>query len=175
MCRSSPRAGSVRSAISSRGYATAAPAPRLPPRSSISASSASPKLKAIWRKTASRFASTALTWPRRHEDRMSHFTLADLAAIIAQRANASAEKSYTRSLLEAGPVRAAKKLGEEAVETVIAAIEGEPKALGSESADLIYHLLVVWQTRGVRLEDVLAELERRTSQSGHEEKAARKG
>ncbi len=106
---------------------------------------------------------------------MSQFTLADLAAIIAQRANADAKDSYTKSLLQAGPARAAKKFGEEAVETVIAAIEGEPKALVSESADLLYHLLVLWQTRGVGLDDVLAELERRTGQSGHEEKAAREG
>jgi phosphoribosyl-ATP pyrophosphohydrolase len=105
---------------------------------------------------------------------MSQFTLADLAAIIAQRANADAKDSYTKSLLQAGPARAAKKLGEEAVETVIAAIEGDPKALVSESADLLYHLLVVLQVRGVALDDVLTELERRTGQSGHEEKAARK-
>ncbi|MEJ0049824.1 MAG: phosphoribosyl-ATP diphosphatase [Methylovirgula sp.] len=105
---------------------------------------------------------------------MSQFTLADLAAIIAQRANADAKDSYTKSLLQAGPARAAKKLGEEAVETVIAAVEGEPKALVNESADLLYHLLVVLQTRGVALDDVVAELERRTRQSGHEEKAARK-
>ena len=105
---------------------------------------------------------------------MSNFTLADLAAIIARRAGARPKDSYTKSLLDAGPARAAKKLGEEAVETVIAAIEGETKALVGESADLLYHLLVVLQSRGVRLDDVLSELERRTRQSGHEEKAARK-
>ena len=105
---------------------------------------------------------------------MSDFTLDDLAAIIASRAEASAETSYTKSLLAAGPTRAAKKLGEEAVETVIAAIEGERAALVSESADLLYHLLVVLQARGVALDEVLAELERRTRQSGHEEKASRK-
>jgi phosphoribosyl-ATP pyrophosphohydrolase len=106
--------------------------------------------------------------------KMSDFTLADLAAIIAARADAAADKSYTKSLLDAGPARAAKKLGEEAVETVIAAIEGERKALVGESADLLYHLLVVLQARGVKLDEVMAELERRTAQSGHEEKAARK-
>jgi phosphoribosyl-ATP pyrophosphohydrolase len=105
---------------------------------------------------------------------MSDFTLETLAALIAQRANASAETSYTKSLLAAGPARAAKKLGEEAIETVIAAVEGEPTALVSESADLLYHLLVVLQARGVALGEVLAELERRTRQSGHEEKASRK-
>jgi phosphoribosyl-ATP pyrophosphohydrolase len=106
--------------------------------------------------------------------KMSDFTLADLAAIIAARAGAAADKSYTKSLLDAGPARAAKKLGEEAVETVIAAIEGEPKALVGESADLLYHLLVVLQARGIELDEVMAELKRRTAQSGHEEKAARK-
>lgn len=105
---------------------------------------------------------------------MTKFTLADLTGIIAARASATAEQSYTKSLLDAGPARAAKKLGEEAVETVIAAIEGEPKALVGESADLLYHLLVVLETRGIKLDDVMAELERRTAQSGHEEKAARK-
>ncbi|MDR3407908.1 MAG: phosphoribosyl-ATP diphosphatase [Methylovirgula sp.] len=105
---------------------------------------------------------------------MSDFTLEDLAAIIAKRAEASAETSYTKSLLAAGPARAAKKLGEEAVETVIAAIEGEREALVSESADLLYHLLVVLEARGVALGEVMAELERRTRQSGHEEKASRK-
>ena len=105
---------------------------------------------------------------------MSDFTLDDLAAIIAERAGASAETSYTKSLLAAGPARAAKKLGEEAVETVIAAIEGEHAALVGESADLLYHLLVVLQARGVTLGEVLAELGRRTRQSGHAEKASRK-
>jgi phosphoribosyl-ATP pyrophosphohydrolase len=106
---------------------------------------------------------------------MSKFTLDDLAAIIAERAGAKAESSYTKSLLDGGPVRAAKKLGEEAIETVIAALEGSREALVGESADLLYHLLVVLQARGIALGEILAELERRTSRSGHEEKASRKG
>ncbi|MGA3302875.1 MAG: phosphoribosyl-ATP diphosphatase [Methylovirgula sp.] len=105
---------------------------------------------------------------------MSDFSLKDLAAIIAKRAQSTADASYTKSLLDAGPARAAKKMGEEAVETVIAAIEGDRKTLVSESADLLYHLLVVLQACGVPLEDVLNELQRRTTQSGHEEKSARK-
>ncbi len=105
---------------------------------------------------------------------MSDFSLKDLAAIIAKRAQSTAAASYTKSLLDGGPARAAKKMGEEAVETVIAAIEGDRKALVSESADLLYHLLVVLQACGVPLDDVLNELQRRTSQSGHEEKSARK-
>lgn len=106
---------------------------------------------------------------------MSKFSLQDLAAIIAERAGASADSSYTKSLLEGGPARAARKMGEEAIEAVIAAIEGEREALVHESADLLYHLLVVLHARGIALSEVLAELERRTARSGHEEKASRKG
>jgi phosphoribosyl-ATP pyrophosphohydrolase len=104
---------------------------------------------------------------------MTCFTLDDLAAIIAERAQSTASASYTKSLLDAGPSRAAKKLGEEAIETVIAAIEGDAQALTRESADLLYHLLVVLHQHGISLDDVCAELERRTAQSGHAEKAAR--
>jgi phosphoribosyl-ATP pyrophosphohydrolase len=106
---------------------------------------------------------------------MSKFSLQDLAAIIAERAGASADSSYTKSLLEGGPARVAKKMGEEAIEAVIAAIEGEREALVNESADLLYHLLVLLHARGIALSEVLAELEKRTARSGHEEKASRKG
>jgi phosphoribosyl-ATP pyrophosphohydrolase len=104
---------------------------------------------------------------------MTRFTLDDLAAIISARAQSNAAASYTKSLLDAGPARAAKKLGEEAVEVVIAAIEGDAQALTRESADLLYHLLVVLYQRGISLDDVCAELEHRTGRSGHAEKAAR--
>jgi phosphoribosyl-ATP pyrophosphohydrolase len=104
---------------------------------------------------------------------MTAFTLTDLAAIIAQRADATAVASYTKSLLDAGPARIAKKLGEEAVEAVIAAVQGDRQALICESADVFYHMLVLFQASGVSLQDVLGELERRTLQSGHDEKAAR--
>ncbi|WP_034990972.1 phosphoribosyl-ATP diphosphatase [Beijerinckia mobilis] len=104
---------------------------------------------------------------------MTRFTLDDLAAIIKDRAAASADKSYTKSLIEAGPPRAAKKFGEEAVEVVIAALGADRAAVISETADLLYHLLVVLHLRDVSLQDVLEELERRTSRSGHEEKASR--
>lgn len=104
---------------------------------------------------------------------MTQFTLDDLAAIIATRTQSSAAKSYTKSLLDAGPARTAKKLGEEAVEVVIAAVEGDAIALTRESADLLYHLLVVLHQRGITLADVCAELEHRTGQSGYAEKAAR--
>jgi phosphoribosyl-ATP pyrophosphohydrolase len=104
---------------------------------------------------------------------VSGFTLDDLAARIAERAGATADASYTKSLLDGGPARAGKKLGEEAVEVVIAAMQGERPALVAESADLLYHLLVLLHQAGVPLADVLAELERRTGQSGHAEKASR--
>ncbi len=101
------------------------------------------------------------------------FTLADLEAIIRARAAADAGASYTRSLLDKGVGKCAKKLGEEAVEAVIAAVSEDDKSLVAESADLLYHLLVVLAARGVALDDVLAELHRRTGQSGLAEKAAR--
>jgi phosphoribosyl-ATP pyrophosphohydrolase len=104
---------------------------------------------------------------------MTEFTLEQLAAIIKARSGATAAASYTKSLLEAGLARVAKKLGEEAVEAVIAAVQSDRAALICESADVLYHLLVLFQASGISLEEVLAELERRTQQSGHEEKAAR--
>ncbi|MBK8007609.1 MAG: phosphoribosyl-ATP diphosphatase [Rhizobiales bacterium] len=104
---------------------------------------------------------------------MTKFTLEDLAKIIAARASESADKSYTRKLLDAGIEKCAKKLGEEATETVIAAAAGTKEQVVAESADLLYHLLVVLKARGVDLSEVYAELEKRTAQSGLEEKAAR--
>lgn len=105
---------------------------------------------------------------------MANFTLADLEKIVAARASESAEKSYTRKLLDGGIEKSAKKLGEEATEAVIAATIGSKEQVVAESADLLYHLLVVLKARGVDLSEVYAELERRTAQSGLEEKAARK-
>jgi phosphoribosyl-ATP pyrophosphohydrolase len=102
------------------------------------------------------------------------FTLESLAKIIAERGQAGGERSYTRKLLEEGPAKAAKKLGEEAVETAIAAVSGDKAALVAESADLLYHLLVVLEARGVALSDVYAELERRTARSGLDEKESRR-
>ena len=104
---------------------------------------------------------------------MTDFTLADLERIVATRAAASPEESWTAKLVAAGQAKAAKKLGEEAIETVIAAIEGEKAPLVSESADLLYHLMVVLKIGGVGLQEVMAELERRTGQSGIAEKSSR--
>jgi phosphoribosyl-ATP pyrophosphohydrolase len=103
------------------------------------------------------------------------FKLDDLAAIIAARARAGDEGSYTAKLFAGGAEKCAKKLGEEAVETVLAAIAGDTQALVAETADLLYHLLVLLEARGIKLDEVYAELERRTARSGLEEKAARGG
>jgi len=101
------------------------------------------------------------------------FALETLAEIVARRAGAHAESSYTRSLLDKGVARCAKKFGEEATEAVIAAVSEDDAALTAEAADVLYHLLVLLRARNVPLSAVMAELERRTAQSGHAEKAAR--
>jgi phosphoribosyl-ATP pyrophosphohydrolase len=105
---------------------------------------------------------------------MTQFTLADLADRVHERAKAGAADSYTRTLIERGVPYCAKKLGEEAVETAIAAVQEDKRRLVAEAADLLYHLLVLMEARGVTLTQVEAELEKRTAQSGHEEKASRK-
>jgi len=87
---------------------------------------------------------------------MSTFTIYDLEKRVHTRAMANAEESYTRKLLDRGIAHCAKKLGEEAVETVIAAIENDRDHLIAESADLLFHLLVLLKSRGVKLEDVEA-------------------
>lgn len=104
---------------------------------------------------------------------MSAFSLSDLEAILAERANAPADDSYTASLLAAGMPKAARKLGEEAVESIVAALGGDKDELTKEAADVLYHLLVVLRIADIPLDNVLAELARRTGQSGLAEKAAR--
>src|SRR5579883_1439621 len=106
---------------------------------------------------------------------MTTFTLHDLEKRVAERAGAGAEVSYTRKLLERGGAQCAKKLGEEAVETVLAAVSEDREHLIGGAADLLYPLLVVLRARGVSLAEVEAALGERTKQSGLEEKASRKG
>ncbi len=105
---------------------------------------------------------------------MSRFdeVLTRLAATIEARKGGDTSASYTAQLLS-DPARAAKKLGEEAVETVIAAARGQPEELAAESADLIYHWLVVLAAAGVSLDEVAAKLEAREGTSGLAEKAGR--
>jgi phosphoribosyl-ATP pyrophosphohydrolase len=104
---------------------------------------------------------------------MTDDVLAQLAAIIKDRKTAPADKSYTRQLLDAGPSRCAKKLGEEEVETVMAGVSEDDDALRAEAADLLYHLLVLLESRAIAIDDVLAVLEKRMGLSGLEEKASR--
>ena len=106
---------------------------------------------------------------------MASFTVHDLAETIRSRADASPDVSYTRKLLDRGVIHCAKKLGEEAVEAALAAVAEDRDHLIAEAADVIYHLLVVLQVRDVSLAEVEAELERRSTQSGLAEKAARRG
>ena len=104
---------------------------------------------------------------------MAEFTLSDLEKIVHERAHSGDPDSWTAKLFARGIDKAAQKLGEEAVETVIAAVKGDTQGLISESADLIYHWLVVLGLSGVPLSDVLKELESRTGRSGIAEKASR--
>ena len=101
-------------------------------------------------------------------------TLEELEARITQRAAASPDESYTAKLIARGIEKAAQKLGEEATEAVIAAVTHNRAELVKESADLLYHLLVVLKAEGVPLSEVMGELDARTAQSGLAEKAARK-
>lgn len=104
---------------------------------------------------------------------MSDDVLSRLASVIRARRTADAESSYTRQLLDGGAERCAKKLGEEAVELVIAATAEDDAAVTAEAADLLYHLIVLLEARGVALDDVLQVLEGRMGTSGLEEKAGR--
>lgn len=106
---------------------------------------------------------------------MPDFTLRDLERRVHERAQASADVSYTRKLLDKGIEHCAKKLGEEAVETALAAVGSDRERLTSETADLLYHLLVVLEARGITIAEVETVLEARTRMSGLDEKAARKG
>lgn len=100
-------------------------------------------------------------------------TLQYLAQTIAERAAADPDSSWTAKLLAKGPEKCAEKFGEEAVEAIIEAVKNNRDGLISESADVLFHLLVMLQSRGVTLDDVLAELARRQGTSGIAEKAAR--
>jgi phosphoribosyl-ATP pyrophosphohydrolase len=105
---------------------------------------------------------------------MTPFTLEDLARIVAARAESGDPASYTAKLARSGIALPAKKLGEEAVEAAIAAVKGDREELTREAADVLYHLLVLLHVAGVPFEAVKSELQRRTAQTGLEEKARRK-
>lgn len=104
---------------------------------------------------------------------MSNFSLSNLEAIIQDRAENGDASSWTAKLMGKGLEKASEKLGEEAIETVVAAVARDSEGLRDEAADLLYHLLVVLHMKGVSVDEVMGELERRTEQSGIAEKAAR--
>lgn len=103
---------------------------------------------------------------------MSH-VLDDLFAVVAARKGADPESSYTARLFAKGRKKIAQKLGEEGVETALAAVAETPDKVAAESADLLYHLLVLWADCGVKPDDVWAELARRQGISGIAEKNSR--
>ena len=105
---------------------------------------------------------------------MSHALDTLFATIAARKAAGDADASYTARLLKEGVAKCAKKFGEEAVETALAAVSGDKAELAAESADALYHLLVLWAAAGITPEDVYAVLKNRESQSGLAEKASRK-
>ena len=100
-------------------------------------------------------------------------TIDALTATIASRTGADPETSYTASLLQAGPQKCAKKLGEEGVEAALAAVSGDKAALAAEAADVLFHLLVTLQVCGVTPGDVAVALAARKGVSGHDEKKSR--
>jgi len=104
---------------------------------------------------------------------MSDHPIDRLFTTIAARRNADASTSYTAQLLAAGVQKCARKFGEEAVEAVIAGVAQDRQALASESADVLYHLLVLWAAAGITPDDVYAALKTREGQSGLAEKASR--
>jgi phosphoribosyl-ATP pyrophosphohydrolase len=107
------------------------------------------------------------------EKRNDALILERLFRLIESRRGADPAISYTAKLLAEGAGRAAKKFGEEAIETALAGAAGDKAALAAESADLLYHLLVLWAAAGLTPAEIWAELARREGTSGHAEKAAR--
>jgi phosphoribosyl-ATP pyrophosphohydrolase len=105
---------------------------------------------------------------------MTEHPIDRLFAVITARRIASAGKSYTAKLLKAGVAQCAKKLGEESVEAAIAAVGGKKKEIVAESADVLYHLLVLWAATGIKPQSVYDALEKRRSRSGLAEKKARR-
>ena len=104
---------------------------------------------------------------------MNKFTLADLEQRVSDRANAPAEQSYTRQLIDKGTPQCAKKFGEEAVEAVLAVVGEDRERVIAEAADVLYHFFVMLHARGVKLAEIEALLETRSKKSGLEEKASR--
>ncbi len=101
-------------------------------------------------------------------------TLTTLAETIAERATVAPDRSWTAALLQKGRPTIARKIGEEAVETVVASLSEDKQAVINESADLLYHLSVLWYDMDISPADIRGELQRREGQSGIQEKLSRK-
>lgn len=125
---------------------------------------------APWRLTAVAIPASKM---RMKPDKLDARILDRLFAMIRSRRGADPAESWTAKLLAGGAPAAARKVGEEAVEAVVAALAEDRKAVAAESADLLYHLLVLWAATGVAPADVWRALEARTGTSGIEEKASR--
>ncbi len=104
---------------------------------------------------------------------MSDAIIDQLFTVIEGRKGADAGSSYVASLYAKGTDKIAEKVGEEAVETIIEAVKGDRVKLTAESADLIFHLMVLWADQGIKPDDVLSVLQERMGISGHDEKASR--
>ncbi len=105
---------------------------------------------------------------------MTKHVLDELAEILVQRKSADPESSYVASLYAKGTAKIAQKVGEESVETVIEALNGNTERLKEESADLLFHLMALWSHMDIKPSEVFAVLEKRLGTSGHDEKASRK-
>lgn len=99
--------------------------------------------------------------------------LQELFTVLEARKSSSPDESYVSSLYAKGTAKIAEKVGEEAVETIIEAVKGDKRALAEESADLLFHLMVLWADQGIAPDAILKILQRRMGTSGHEEKASR--
>lgn len=106
---------------------------------------------------------------------MSDEIIKELFEIIKSRKGADPESSYVASLYVKGTAKIAQKVGEEAVETCIEAIQGDKEKLAEESADLLFHLMILWADQGLIPDDITTILKSRLGTSGHDEKASRSG
>ena len=104
---------------------------------------------------------------------MTDHIINELFEIIKSRKGADPDSSYVASLFSKGTEKIAEKVGEEAIETIIEAIKGDKEKLASESADLLFHLMVLWADQGLEPDDIMDVLKARLGTSGHDEKASR--
>lgn len=104
---------------------------------------------------------------------MASHIIDELFDVIKSRKNGDPENSYVASLYHKGTEKIAEKVGEESIEIIIEAIKGNKEKLASESADLLFHLMVLWADQGLEPEDIMSVLKQRLGTSGHDEKANR--